>query len=532
MSEKGQQGMPMHYNADDATYYPASEPGQNEKCLNAKYLKYGLPVLIIFVVLDLFAFTYYCTQRISEMQDEINALKRECHFDKSKRNGAAKEHDIEKNKNNSLRPFIEEFERIRERVQKLQPNKTTNTTKAFQDIKDYLNFLISSFGRNLSADGSHVFRLRFELNAKNEQTKAEPNIDELWERWNRTNAVVEDLTKLLTKQNETFHFKISYHSDVLYSEVKDVKLKQTKFQNETNNFLKSLRNQLNTTRQNLEQRLDDKISRANKSWHQALEDSVKSARSSIEDINVKADGMKEELQKSIEAIDNMKQQQNNLSKTKTEFQETHRKHDFEISDQVSKTDRLEDRIAKLESDTSQKNKIQHVELKQTKFHNETNKILNELRNQLNTARQNLEQRLDDKISRAHRPLEDSVKSARSFVEKINVKADGMKQDLQKSIHNIKQQQSEFKKDLSKTKTEFREKQRKHDSEISDQVSKTDRLEDRIAKLESDTSQKNKIQHLENRVKEIENGVSGLSRTDIKRYIFVLFLGWLMYDLLN
>ena len=486
MSEKGQKGMPMHYNADDATYYSASEPGQNEKCVNAKYLKYGLTVLIIFVVLDLFAFTYF-TQRISEMRDEIKTLKREYQFDKWKRNGAAKEHDIEKNKNNSLRPSTEELERIRERVQKLQPNKTTNTTKAFQDIKDHLNFLISSLGRNLSADGSRVSRLRFELNAtKNELTKAESNIDELWKRWNRTNAVVEDLTKLLAKQNETLHFKIAYHSDALYSEVKDVELKQTKFQNETNKILNELRSQLTTTRQNLEHRIDDKISRANKTWHRALEDSVKSARSSIEDINVKADGMKEELRKSI---DNMKQQQNNLSKTKTEFQETHRKHDSEISDQVSKTDRLEDRIAKLESDTSQKNKIQHVELKQTKFHDETNKILNELRNQLKTTRQNLEQRLDDK-----------------------------KQYLQKSIDNIK--------------TEFQEKQRKHNSAISDQVSKTGRLEDRIAKLESDTSQKNKIQHLENRVKEIENGVSGLSRTDIKRYIFVLFLGWLMYDLLN
>ena len=409
MSKKGQQvAMPMYFNTDPTCYNTDArcntdpEPEQKEKCLNAKCLKYCLPVLLI-VVAGAFAF---CIQQIFEMRHEINALKRDYQFDKWQTNGAAKEHDIGKNRNNSLRSFIEEIERIRERVQKLQPNKTTNTTKAFQDIKDHLNFLISSLGRNLSADGARVSRLRFELNAtKNELTKAESNIDELWQHWNRTNAVVEDLTKLLTKQNETFHFKIAYHSDALYSEVKDVEMKQTKFQNETNNFLESLRNQLNATRQNLEQRLDDKISRANKSWHQALEDSVKSARSSM--------------------------------------------------------------------------------------------------------------------------------------EKINVKADGMKQELQKSIDNIKQQQSEFKNDLSKTKTDFQEKDRKHDSAISDQVSKTGGLKDRIAKLESErwsdtlkiTSQKNKIQDLENRVKKIENGASGLLRTD-KKQIFVLFIGWLIYYVLS
>ena len=399
MSEKGQEGMPLLLNnEDDESYYPASEPGQKEKGLNAKYIKYGLSVFIIVVVLGAF------TEQISEMRHEIKALKREYQFDKWKRNGAAKKHDIEKNKNNSLRPFTEEFERIRERVQKLQPNKTTNTTTAFQDIKEHLNFLISSLGRNLSADGSRVSRLRFELNAKNELTKAESNIDKLWKRWNRTNAAVEDLTELLTKQNETLHFKIAY-SDALFSEVKNVELKQTKFQNETNKILNELRNQLKTTRQNLEQRLDDnRISGADKSWHRALEDSVKSARSSIED--------------------------------------------------------------------------------------------------------------------------------------INVKADGMKQELQKSIDNIKQQQSEFKNDLSKTKTDFQEKHRNHDSEISAQVSKTGGLKDGIAKLESErlsdtltiTSLKKKLQDLENKLKKIENGASGLLRTDIKQ-MFVLFIGWLIYYVL-
>ena len=409
---KGQQvAMPRRYK-EDATYYGTDarydrdpEPEQKEQCLNAKCLKYCLRVLIIMVVLGVFAGFSFLIQQNFEIRHEINALKRECQFDKWQRNGAAKEHDIGKNRNNSFRSFIEEFERIRERVQKLQPNKTTNTTKAFQDIKDHLNFLISSLGRNLSADSARVSRLRFELNAtKNELTKTESNIDELWRHWNRTNAVVEDLTKLLTKQNETFHFKIAYHSDALYSEVKDVEMKQTKFQNETNKILKSLRNQLNTTRQNLEQRLDDKISRANKSWHRALEDSVKSARSTM--------------------------------------------------------------------------------------------------------------------------------------EKINVKADGMKQELLTSIDKIKQQQSEFKNDLSKTKTDFQEKHRKHDSAISDQVSKTGRLEDRIAKLESErwsdtltiTSQKDKMQDLENRVEKIENGASGLLRTDIKQ-MFVLFIGWLIYYVL-
>ena len=396
MSEKGEQGKPLLLpSEDDESYYPASEPGQKEKCLNAKYIKYGLSVfIIVIIVVVLGAFT----QQINEMRHEIKTLKREYQSDKWKRNGAAKEHDIEKNKNNSLRPSTEELGRIRERVQKLQPNKTTNTTTtAFQDTKEHLNFLISSLGRNLSADGSHVSRLRFELNAKNELTKAESNIDELWKRWNHTNAVVEDLTKLLTKQNETLHFKIAYHSDTLYSEVKD------------------------------------------------------------------------------------------------------------------------------------------AELKQTKFHDETNKVLNELRNQLKTTRQNLEQRLDDKISRAHRPLEDSVKSARSSIEEINVKADGMK----KSIANMKQQQSEIKNDLSKTKTEFQEKHRKHDSEISAQVSKTGGLKDGIAKLESErqsdthtiTSLKKKLQDLENKLKKIENGASGLLRTDIKQYIFVPFLGWLIYYVL-
>lgn len=380
-------------------------PSQSEPKEKYSLVKYGVPVLIVFVVLGGFAFL---TVKVIELEHEIGALKKGDQFNKWNSNAAAKEHTkIEKNVNNTLLQFIEEFRRIRVRVQKLQQTaKTTNTTRAFQDIKDHLNVLISTVG-NLSAAGSELSSLRLKLNAaKNELTKTAANVDELWEHWNRTNTVVEDLTKLLARQNETFHFKIAYHSDALYSEVKDVELKQTKFHNDTNRILNELRNQLNTTQRGFEQKLGNEISRVNKSLRRALEDSINTVRSSM--------------------------------------------------------------------------------------------------------------------------------------VKINEKVDGIKQGLQKNIDNIIQEQSKIKNDFSETKTQFQEKDRKHDSAISDQVSKTESLKARIEKLESGrlsdsltiANQRNEIQNLKARVVKIENGAIGMSRTDIRQYIFVVTAAWLTHALIN
>ena len=379
MAEKGQRvALPGPMYIEDRT------TSEKEKCPVVKYLKYGLSVLIVFVVLAMGGFAFL-TVKFIELEHEIGTLKKRDQFNEWNRNAAAKEHEIEKNVNNTLRQLVDEFQQIRARFQKLQETtKTTNTTTALQDIKDHLNVLISTVG-NLSATDSGLSSLRLKLNVtENELTKVVANVDDLWEHWNRTNAVVEDLTKLLTKQNETFHFKIAYHSDALYSEVKDVELKQTKFHNYTNRVLNELRSQLNTTRRGFEQKLETDISRVNKSLRRALEHSINSVHSSMVQINLKADGMKQELQKSI---DNIIQQQSKIkidfSKTKTDFQENDRKHDSAISDQVSKTRSLKDRIAKLESGrlsdsltiANQKNEIQDLKDRVGKIENGANGLL-------------------------------------------------------------------------------------------------------------------------------------------------------------
>ena len=376
MAEKGQRvALP------DPMYIADRTTSEKEKCPVVKYLKYGLSVLIVFVVSGGFAFL---TAKVIELEHEIGTLKKRDQFNEWNRNAAAKEHEIEKNVNNTLRQLVVEFQRIQARFQKLQETtKTTNTTTV-QDIKDHLNVLISTVG-NLSATDSGLSSLRSKLNVtENELTKVVANVDDLWEHWNRTNAVVEDLTKLLTKQNETFHFKIAYHSDALYSEVKDVELKQTKFHNYTNRVLNELRSQMNTTRRGFEQKLETDISRVNKSLRRALEHSINSVHASMVQINVKADGMKQELQTSI---DNIIQEQSKIkidfSKTKTEFQENDRKHDSAISDQVSKTESLKDRIAKLESGrlsdsltiANQKNEIQDLKDRVGKIENGANGLL-------------------------------------------------------------------------------------------------------------------------------------------------------------
>ena len=50
------------------------------------------------------------------------------------------------------------------------------------------------------------------------------NVSGLWKHWNRTDAEIEDIMKLIAQQNETIHFKIAY-SDVVYSKVKAIEKK-------------------------------------------------------------------------------------------------------------------------------------------------------------------------------------------------------------------------------------------------------------------------------------------------------------------
>jgi uncharacterized protein YukE len=310
-----------------------------------------------------------------------------------------KQHDANdetrKDVNNSLRLFINEH--IIPAVNEIQQLKTENKSvsnsgqelrQSFQDMRDHLNVLILKVG-NLSAvstvnssSDSEMSRLFLELNdTRNSlvrlQTKltklnssvhnyimpfvnkavtdlsqelnilrisTAANITELWKRWRRTDAEMEDVVKLLAQQNETFHFKMAYHSDTLYSEEKDVERKQSKFHNDTRRMLNSLHGQLNETRRGILQSVDNRIAQANKTWHEALEDVVRSLHSSVAKIDAKVNKLQK---RTYVLIDEVK---DDLSKAKAKFQENDRKHDQAISGAATKMESVQNRVTKLEGE--------------------------------------------------------------------------------------------------------------------------------------------------------------------------------------
>ncbi len=359
-----------------------------EKLTATCTVKRGLLAILVFVLVGLPVFTIvYSTLKNTELEQKIKDANDE----------------TQKNINNSLRHFIDE--RIATRIEKIQQMKTKDNStpnaehelrQSLQDANDHLNVLIFTVGNlsavvlrmnsssewemsllrlNLNATKNKLIRLqteltqlnysvhtdmvpftveavndlRHELNILRNSTTA--NVSELWKVWSKTNTEIEDVVKLMAQQNDTFHFKMEYHSDTLYAEVKDVENKQRKFHNDTKRILKQLRSQMNETRHGLQRSVDNQIARANKSWHKSLTDSIGFLRSSVAKIDAKVDGIKQEVSKRINnSVNKQKEMKEDFSKAKANFQEKDRKHDVAISGQKSKTDSMQKRIAKLEDE--------------------------------------------------------------------------------------------------------------------------------------------------------------------------------------
>ena len=181
------------------------------------------------------------------------------------------------------------------------------------------------------------------------------NVSVLWKHWNRTDAAIEDIIKLIAQQNETVHFKIAYHSDVLYSKVKTIEKKQSRFHNYTVRNMKDIRGELDQTRHHLEQTFDNKLAQANASWHKTIQDIDGSLRLSITKLNGKVDGIKQEIQKSINnIIKQQKESSDEFSKMKAGFQEKDRKHDSALSDHASKIESVKNSVGTLEGNFNSK----------------------------------------------------------------------------------------------------------------------------------------------------------------------------------
>jgi hypothetical protein len=197
--------------------------------------------------------------------------------------------------------------------------------QSFEDIKDHLNVLIYTIG-NLSAvvlrmnssSDSKMSRLRWNLNATN----------------NKLMRLQTELTQFNYSVNKTLHFKMAYHFDVCYSEVK-------------------------TVEKELQENVENQIALANKTWHKTFDDAIRSLLSSVTKTDAKVDGTKQELQKSINNNINIQREvKDDFSKTKSKFQEKDRKHDLAISGHDSKMESMEERIAKLED---LKNRVEKME---------------------------------------------------------------------------------------------------------------------------------------------------------------------------
>ncbi|CAB3979666.1 Hypothetical predicted protein [Paramuricea clavata] len=283
---------------------------------------------------------------------------------------------------------------------KSSPNTGDDVRESFKDIKENLDVLvetianlravvlrmntstdstISRLRRNLNVTKEYLIRVRNEVTQLNYSLRTDmlpfvvgavndlrqelnwlrnstmANVSELLRHWNRTDSEIEDIITLLAQQNESLHFKIAYHSDVLYAEVKDVEKKQLKFHNDTKINLKELRSDLNQTRRSLQEKLDNQIARVNKTWRKDLEDIDAYLRLSMKNINVKVDGIKKELAKNRNDFINKQQKlKDDFLKTKASFQENDAKHDKAISGQETKMESIGKRIANVEDNLNSK----------------------------------------------------------------------------------------------------------------------------------------------------------------------------------
>ena len=291
----------------------------------------------------------------------------------------------------SISAAVDEIQQLKTEDRPIS-NSEQELRQSFEDMRSHLNALILKVG-NLSAVStvnssfdsklSHLFwklnttknklvRLRTKLNysihndmmpfvaeAMNDlrqelsilRNSTTAHVSELWKQLGRADAEIEDFVKLFAQQNQTFHFKMAYHSDVLYSELKDVERKQSSFHNNTRRVLNELRSDLNETRHGLEQSVDSKIAQVNKTWHERLENAVGFLHSSVEKVDTKVDGINHKLQKRINvSISEQSEIKDDLSKAKANFLENDRKLNLKISGQASKIDKTQERVASLENE--------------------------------------------------------------------------------------------------------------------------------------------------------------------------------------
>ena len=393
-----------------------------------------LAVGIVFAIgtaVCLIILASYGIPKINKLENEINSIKNENQY---KRQLSAVQDKIMKRINISMRYFSDKrmTDLIRNEIEqmktgnRLEPNTGHDLRQNLSDINGHLDVLVETVGklsalvlRINSSSGSTISRLRSNLNEtkndlirlQNELTELNKsvhtdiapfiisavndvrkeldmlrksttaNVSGLWKHWNRTDAEIEDIIKMIAQQNETLHFKIAYHSDVLYSEVKDIEKKQSRFHNYTNRNMKNIRSEMNQTRQSLQHTFNAEIARVNTSWHKALEDIDGSLRLSVTKVKVKVDRIKQDLQNSMNNI--IKEQneiKDDFSKTKAGFQENDRKHDSAISNQASEMKSMKKRIETLEGKLDSKtrkieNDIQNVQKSVNNMKNSANRVL-------------------------------------------------------------------------------------------------------------------------------------------------------------
>ena len=363
-------------------------------------------VLALVATASLIFFVSYLVTKTKELEYEISSLKKENECSKKQINNMK---DQIRNKiNGSLRDFVDKrmTDRIQGQIERIKSsNRSKPTTEngfrqSFNDMKDHLDVLAETVGNlsallfrinsssestishlrtNFTETKNDLVRLRKELTELNQSIHIDivpfiisavkdvkreldmlrntttANVSGLWKHWNRTDAEIEDIIKLIAQQNETIHFKIAYHSDVLYSKVNTIEKRQSRFHNYTVTNMKDIRGELDQTRRHLEQTFDTKLARANTSWYQAIQGIDGSLRLSITKLNGKVDGIKQEIQKSINnIIKQQKESSDEFSKMKAGFQEKDRKHDLTLSDHTSKMKSMKNSIETLEGNLNSK----------------------------------------------------------------------------------------------------------------------------------------------------------------------------------
>ena len=320
-----------------------------QKCSLKRVLQVLGIVLALVATASLIFFVTYLVTKTKEFHYEISSLKKENECSKKQINNMKDE--IRNKINGSLRDLVDK--RMAERIQldqiqrikssnRSEPNTERGLRQSLNDIKDHLDVLVETVGNlstlvlrinsssdstisrlrtNFSKTKNDLVRLQKELTVLNQSVHTDivpfiisavkdvkreldmlrntttANVSSLWKHWKRTDAELEDIIKLIAQHNETIHFKIAYHSDVLYSKVKTIEKKQSRFHNYTVRNMKDVRSEIDQTRHHLEQTFDTKLARANTSWHKAIQDVDGSLRLSITKLNGKVDEIKQEMQK-------------------------------------------------------------------------------------------------------------------------------------------------------------------------------------------------------------------------------------------